>query len=281
MNGGLLEVGQVHGYLGLSAHQKPRCFHKAQTARREANCLSDFFGDVNVRSIQENVVRDKKLARPDYAGSRGLVQPTFAEVWLSGWDGNDLLANDFELSSTNILEILPLRRSCGCFVEVNRNLKTLPDLLANVPRHGDTVFNADTFDRDEWDDVGGAKTGMCAFVCIQIDQLRGPANAANRRFLNRLALANQRDHAAVVISIHFAIKKENAVDFHRSDDRVNFRFVASFRKIRNAFDEGLHTRKAYPVAGAFAKEQEKLLTADIAENWQSAQRNARSALKKH
>jgi hypothetical protein len=131
----------------------------------------------------------------------------------------------------------------------------LPNLLAHVARHGDAIFDAHARDRAEWNDVGGSETRMGTFVRIQVDQFRSFANAANRGFLNGFTLANQRDHAPVVIRVHLAVEQKDTVNFHGGNYRVNFRFVASFGKIGDAFDQSLHTRKAYPVSRAFAKLQ--------------------------
>ena len=78
---------------------------------------------------------------------------------------------------------------------------------------------------------------MRPLVLGQIDQLRSLAHSANRRLLNRLALAHQRDHAAVVIGVHLAVQQIDAIHLHRLDDGIDFRLVAAFRKIGNAFDQ--------------------------------------------
>ncbi len=76
---------------------------------------------------------------------------------------------------------------------------------------------------------------MRPLVHIQIDQLRGFAHSANGRLLNRLPLAYQRDHAPVVVRIHFAIQQVNPLHLHGSDNGINFSLVASLRKIRHTF----------------------------------------------
>ena len=59
-------------------------------------------------------------------------------------------------------------------------------------------------------------------------------------FLNGFALADQRDDAAVVVGVHFAIEQIDAGHFHGVDDGVNFGFIAAFGEIRNTFDERGH-----------------------------------------
>ena len=78
---------------------------------------------------------------------------------------------------------------------------------------------------------------MRSLMLSQVDQLRRFTHASNRRFLNRLALSHQRDHAAVVVGIHLAIEQIDAVYFHGVNDRIHFRFIAAFRKIRNTLNK--------------------------------------------
>ena len=81
---------------------------------------------------------------------------------------------------------------------------------------------------------------MRASVDVQIDQFSGLAHAADGGLLNGFALADQSDDAAVVIGVHFAVEQIDAGHLHGVNNGVNFRFVAAFGKIRNAFDERGH-----------------------------------------
>jgi len=81
---------------------------------------------------------------------------------------------------------------------------------------------------------------MGASMCGQIDQFGSLPHAANGGFLNGFALANQSDDAAVVVGVHFAVEQVDAGHLHGVDDGVNFGFIASFREVRNTFDERGH-----------------------------------------
>ncbi len=81
---------------------------------------------------------------------------------------------------------------------------------------------------------------MRAGVSRQVNQFGSLAHAADRRFLNGLALADQCDDAAVVVGIHLAVKQVDARHLHGVDYGVNFGFIAAFGKIGNAFDERGH-----------------------------------------
>ena len=206
----------------MPAHQKSRALHKAHPAARKADRLGDFLRDVDIGRIQENVVGDQKLARAHDGRARRRMHPRLAEVRLARRIGRNLRANSFKLPAPDVFQILPLRRSRRRLVQINRNLKSLPDLLAHMTRHGDAILDGHAINRNERHHVGRAHARMRALMLGQINQLRGLAHAANRRFLDRLPLADQRDHAAVVVGIHLAIEQIDAVDLHRLDDGVHF-----------------------------------------------------------
>ena len=99
---------------------------------------------------------------------------------------------------------------------------TLPYLFADMPCHGNTIFDSYAFYWDEGYDIGGAQPGMCALVSIEINQFGGFANAANGSFLDRLPFADERDDATVMVGIHLAVEKIHAIEFHGLNDGINF-----------------------------------------------------------
>src|SRR6476660_6021180 len=173
------------------------------------------------------------------------MKPGFAKIRLARGIGSDLIANAFELSATNVLEVLTFRRSGRGLVEINRNLVALPDLLPDMARHGDAVFNADALNWNKRHNVGCPEPGMRALMLIQIDELCGFPNPTDRRFLDWFALSDERDHAAVVVGVHLAVEKIDAVEFHGLDNGVNFGFVPAFREIRDTFNQSLHKPEEY------------------------------------
>ena len=86
---------------------------------------------------------------------------------------------------------------------------------------------------------------MSALMLGEIDQLRRLAYTADGRLLNSLALADQRDDAAVMIGVHLAVEQVNTADLHSLDNGVNACFVAALRKIRNAFHQRRHNGEEY------------------------------------
>ena len=79
-------------------------------------------------------------------------------------------------------------------------------------------------DGNEGHHIGGADARVRALVLVQVDQLRGLADAAQRRFAHTFAGAHKRDHRTVVVGVHLLIEQ---IDFrpgeHRLDDRLDFR----------------------------------------------------------
>src|SRR5208337_2034082 len=170
VHGSLLKVGQVHGNLGQTAHQESGALHKAQTAIGETHGLRDFFRDLNVGRVEEDVVSDEKLARAHDGCARCRMHAGLAKIRAAGRIGRDLGADAFELPATDVLQILALRRGGGGFVKIDGNLEALPDFFADMASHGDAVFNGDAVDRDEGDDVSSAHAGMGASVGVEVNQ---------------------------------------------------------------------------------------------------------------
>ena len=97
-----------------------------------------------------------------------------------------------------------------------------------MPRHGHAIFNGHAVNRNERHHIGRPHPRMRSLMHSQVNQLRRLAHPANRRFLNRLALAHQRDHAAVVVGIHLAVEQVHAVHLHGVDDGIHFGLITAF-----------------------------------------------------
>src|SRR5208282_2630159 len=143
----------------------------------------------------------------------------------------------FELTAADILQVLPFGRGRGGFVKIDRDLEAFRNLGADVARHGDAVFNRHTIDRNKGHDIGCSHARVRTLVFREIDQLGGLPYPANGGFLNGFTLADQGDHAAVVVGIHLAVEEIDPGDLHGFDNGIDFGGVAAFREIRNAFDE--------------------------------------------
>ncbi len=160
-----------------------------------------------------------------------------AEIGLARGISRNVGADPLELTAANVFQILAFGRGRSGFVKIDRNLEALRDLGPHMARHGYAVFDGDAVNRDKRHDIGRAHARVRALMFGEIDQLGGLPYSANRGFLNGLALADQRNHAAVVVGIHLAVEQIDAGNLHGFDNGIDFGRVAAFGKIRNAFDK--------------------------------------------
>jgi len=109
-----------------------------------------------------------------------------------------------------------------------------------MPRHGHAIFNRHAINRNKRHHIRRPHPRMRPLMHIQINQFRGLAHPANRRFLNLLPLAHQCNHAPVMVRVHLAVQQVDAVHLHGVNNCINFGLVTAFREVRNAFDERRH-----------------------------------------
>ncbi len=148
------------------------------------------------------------------------------------------LAQPFELSSADIFQVGPFRPARRRFVKINRNPVPLPDFLASSPRQRHAIFQRNPFDRNKGHYVSSANARVRPAVFRQIDQLQSFAHAQQGRLGNRVRITRQRNHAAVMIRVHLAIKYVHPGHFaHRRDNRIHLRRVAPLGKIRHALNQ--------------------------------------------
>ncbi len=109
-----------------------------------------------------------------------------------------LRGEPFELSATDVLEVLAGRIRRRLFVEVDGNTEPLGDRGADVLRQRDAVRHGDALDRDEGHDVDGAETRMLALVLTQVDGRHGLLEQREHGRFERGGVADQREDGSVV-----------------------------------------------------------------------------------
>ena len=82
---------------------------------------------------------------------------------------------------------------------------------------------------------------MRAGVLREINNLGSLADATNGGFHELLAIADQRNDAAIVVGIHLAVEQVDAINLHRFDDGINLGLIAAFGKVGDA----LHQRSGH------------------------------------
>src|SRR5580700_11813561 len=110
------------------------------------------------------------------------MDPRLTEIRLARRIGRDVRSYALELSTPNVLQILPLGRGRSRLVQVNRNLVSLPDFRPNMPSQGDAILDGHAINGDERHNIRRTHARMRSLMLIQIDQFGSLANAANRRF---------------------------------------------------------------------------------------------------
>ena len=110
-------------------------------------------------------------------------------------------------------------------------------------RHRHAIFQRHAVDGDKRNHVGRTHARVRARVRSQVNQLCRLANPANRRFLNGVSFAHQRNHAAVMVGVHLAVKQIDPRNLHGFDNGIDLRSVAAFRKIRYAFNQSVRHEK--------------------------------------
>jgi hypothetical protein len=82
---------------------------------------------------------------------------------------------------------------------------------------------------------------MLSCVLAQINQFRSLGDAEKRRLPHRFGFPGQRYYGPIVVRIAVRIEHPGALDAaHRRYNRRNPVAIASFGKIRNAFDQAPH-----------------------------------------
>src|ERR1039457_5875347 len=96
-----------------------------------------------------------------------------AEIRLAGGISRNFGTYAFELTSANILQVLPFGRGRGGFVKIDRDLEAFRDFGSDVARHGDAVFDGDAVNRDKGHDIGCSHARVRTLVFREIAQLGG------------------------------------------------------------------------------------------------------------
>src|ERR1700722_3638876 len=97
----LLEVGEVHGNLRHAADQKSRAFDEPHAAVGETNRLGDFLCNLDVRSVQKNVVGDQKFSRPHNGCACSRMNAWLTDIGTACRVRRNFRADALELATAN------------------------------------------------------------------------------------------------------------------------------------------------------------------------------------
>src|SRR5437879_7907552 len=88
-----------------------------------------------------------------------------------------LFSQPFELPSSHVFKIYPVRPRRRRFVKKNRYSMAFPDFVAHAPRQRHAILNGDAIDGNKWQHIRRADPWMRARVFRQVDQLPGLARS--------------------------------------------------------------------------------------------------------
>src|ERR1700691_3671324 len=234
VDGGLLEVGEVHGDLRQIARRQRHThgFDVTESAGGEADGLGDTLRDFDIGGVQVDVVRDQEFARASDGGAGGGMQFGVAEIGEAIGIGAHLVAQAFELAAADVFQIDAVGAAGGGFIEIHGHLQAFPQTHAEFVRQAHAIFERDTFHWHERHHIDGADAGVDAFVCTEVDEADGSLDSAVGGFDYGCGWTGEGDDGAVVIGVHLAVQDGDAA--HGSDgfdDGVYFGRVATFGEV--------------------------------------------------
>ncbi len=152
-----------------------------------------------------------------------------------------LFAQPFELPSPHVFQVHAVRPRRRRFVKKYRYPVALPDFIAHAPRQRHAILNRYAFDGNKRQHIRRAYARVRPRMFCQIDQFHGLAGSQNGRFRHRVRIPRQRDHAPVMVGVHFAIQHINTrYAAHGCDNGIHLRRISPFGKIRHALNQSFH-----------------------------------------
>ena len=144
----------------------------------------------------------------------------------------------FESTAANIFERPALRARCSGLVEVYRDAEVAPYPFTGTMSDRHAVGQGRAFERHERHHVRRADPWMHPAMPAEIDALDCHPNPCECCIAHGLRRAGECNHRAIVIRVHLPAQHFHAADGRNSRrNRLDDRCIASFRNIRNAFNQ--------------------------------------------
>jgi len=237
VDGRLLEVGQVHGDLGLPLHQHAHRLDEVQAAAGMADGAGDPVGDPDVGRVQVDVEGDQEGARADDGRPRR-AEGRRAEVRGAVGIGGDALLQPFIFARADGRQVLALRTGRCRFVEVNRDAQFAAHPLPQAAGDGYAVGHGRPAQGHEGHDIRRADAGMLPAMLVQVDQPGGGRDGGVSGLLHRLRRADEGHHGAVVVGVAAGVQDGHAG--HGADgghDLGDDLRAAAFAEVGDTFNE--------------------------------------------
>ena len=235
----LLGVDQVHGDLCLAIDLEAESLHVAQAAAGATHRPGNLLGDRDVfRAAEVDVVGHEERARADDGGTGGGVDVVGAEVRNAIRVGADVGPGQLEFSAPHVGEVLAVGPGGGALVEEDRDAQLGAHALAERAGERDAIVHRGAFERSEGADVGGADARMLARMLVEVDQLGGRGDAAERGLDGHIGGGDEGHHRAVVRRVAGDVQESRAVDGRDGvTDGGDDLGATAFAEVGNAFDE--------------------------------------------
>jgi hypothetical protein len=194
--------------------------------------------DLEPIGVQVDVVRDERHPGPDDRRARGRVRRRRAVV--GGPAGRrHLLGQPFELPAADVFEVAARRSGRGLLVQVDRDAESLRHGCRHLACQRDALGHGHALDWDERHDVHGAEPRVLAAMRTQVDVCQRLLEKRQRRGLERLPVAHEREDGTVVRGVGRVVEQlhagNGAYGVHAAVDDVGPPPLAD---VRDGFDEG-------------------------------------------
>src|SRR3989338_8860657 len=246
---GLFPIGKVHGDLrlaGLAAHtarlqQDSQSLHRRQSASRGAHRAGNGPGDSQIVGPEINVEGDQHVASTDRGGARCGMKPRLADIRSAGRISRNDRLQFLKTPTPNGCEVFPIWEQRGGFVEINRNLIAVPQLLSGAMGDGDTIRQSYPLQGNERDHVSGADARVFAAVAVEIDERHGLTVRAHRRLFNAAGRSHKGDYRAVVVRVHVSVQEMNPCDTsNHPGNPFHLQRITAFAEVGYALDQESH-----------------------------------------
>ena len=132
-------------------------------------------------------------------------------------------------------------------VEKDRDPELLPHARPDPARHLCRAVEIGGDQRDDRHDIRRPDARMDAVVAPEVDPSSGLVDSGDQPALERLVLADQRDHGAVMAAVDVRVERARSGAFERGRDRGHRRRIAPFGDVGHGLEEG-HPRTLRPDA---------------------------------
>ncbi len=212
-----------------------------QPARGRANGRRDLSCDAE-RSQQLEIERDERPADAEQHGTRSRINPRRPEVRRQLPELDAPLQLD---EPTPAEERGPaVRRDRP--VEEDRQPQIAPHPCANRERRTGRTVEILVDQRHDGDDVRRSDARVDAVVSPQVDPLPGLVDSGDQPVLERLIVADERDHRAVVVAVDVRVQHASAGAREGRRDRRDRRRVPPLGDVRHGLERG-HGRTLRPM----------------------------------